>query len=420
MLAAMPALAQSIVGDWQGTLAAGKQKLRVIVKVSTSADGQLSATLFSIDQGVDGIPVETFTLTGSAVDFAIPAIKGSYAGTLSADGATIAGTWTQGDSTSLSFARATKETAWSLDSTPHTIQFIEVEPGVKLEVLDWGGAGMPVVLLAGLGNNAHVFDKFAPKLTSKYHVYGITRRGFGASDSPTPTNDNYSADRLGDDVLAVLDALKISRPVLIGHSIAGEELSSIGSRHPERVAGLVYLDAGYPYAFYNKARPDFEVDVAQLRRDLNATINAYAPQDEKKLIAKLQEELPVFEKDLEARQKDFATQPDMSDADLAKAKQEASSRQSISSDAVINSVQPYTDIKCPVLAIFALPHQQGRKPDPAIDAKDMEKNEPQIKAFQAGIPQAKVVIIAHANHYLFLSNETKVMGDIDEFIAGLK
>ena len=33
--------------------------------------------------------------------------------------------------------------------------------------------------------------------------------------------------------------------ILAGHAIAGEELSSIGSRYPERVAGLVCLDAGY-------------------------------------------------------------------------------------------------------------------------------------------------------------------------------
>jgi pimeloyl-ACP methyl ester carboxylesterase len=78
-------------------------------------------------------------------------------------------------------------------------------------------------------------------------VYGISRRGYGASSSP---ESGYTADRLGDDVLAVIDALKLNRPVLAGHSIAGEELSSIGSRHPEKVSGLVYLDAGYPYALY--------------------------------------------------------------------------------------------------------------------------------------------------------------------------
>jgi pimeloyl-ACP methyl ester carboxylesterase len=104
-----------------------------------------------------------------------------------------------------------------------------------------------LVFLAGLGNSAHVFDKFAPKLTAAHHVYGITRRGFGASSAPTPDLANYAADRLADDILAVCSALhivRLVRPVLIGHSIAGEELGAIGSRHPERVAGLIYLSPG--------------------------------------------------------------------------------------------------------------------------------------------------------------------------------
>ena len=129
------------------------------------------------------------------------------------------------------------------DPSPHFVQFVTVDDKVKLEVLDWGGSGRSVVMLAGLGNTAHIFDDFAPKLTSEYHVYGITRRGYGASSVPA---SGYSANRLGDDVLAVLEALKLDRPVLVGHSIAGEELSSVGTRHPERVAGLIYLDAGYP------------------------------------------------------------------------------------------------------------------------------------------------------------------------------
>jgi pimeloyl-ACP methyl ester carboxylesterase len=60
---------------------------------------------------------------------------------------------------------------------------VSVEKGVSLEVLDWGGTGRPLVLLTGLGDTAHVFDEFAPKLTASYHVYGITRRGRGASSA---------------------------------------------------------------------------------------------------------------------------------------------------------------------------------------------------------------------------------------------
>src|ERR1700719_793774 len=118
--------------------------------------------------------------------------------------------------TSLS-ALAQQGAPWH-DPSPHKVQFVTVEKDVKLEVLDWGGTGRPIVLLAGLGNTAHVFDDFAPKLATGFHVYGITRRGFGASSVPA---SGYDADRLGDDVLAVLDSLKLTRPVLAGHSYAG-------------------------------------------------------------------------------------------------------------------------------------------------------------------------------------------------------
>ncbi len=178
--------------------------------------------------------------------FAIDMVHGNFDGKLAPDGASIAGTWTQRQVSSLELRRATKETAWQKHTTAHTIQFITVDKDVKLEVLDWGRSGPPLVPFTGLGDNAHRFDKFAFKLTPSYHVYGITRRGFAASSVPAT---GYSADRLGDDVLAVIDALKINKPVLVGHSIGGEELSSIGSRHPEKVAGLIYVDAGYSYAF---------------------------------------------------------------------------------------------------------------------------------------------------------------------------
>src|SRR5579871_5243968 len=137
--------------------------------------------------------------------------------------------------------------AWR-DISTHRIRFVSVQKNVRLEVLDWGGQGRPIVLLAGGGSTAHVFDEFAPKLTTSGHVYGITRRGFGASSYSAP---DHPADRLGDDVVAVLDALKLAKPILVGHSIGGAEMSSVASRHSGRIAALVYLDSAYSYAFDN-------------------------------------------------------------------------------------------------------------------------------------------------------------------------
>ena len=138
-------------------------------------------------------------------------------------------------------------------------QFVAVQPDVKLEVLDWGGTGRNLVLLAGLGSTTHAFDSLGPKLAAHYHVVGITRRGFGQSSAP---QTGYDARRLGDDVVAVLDALHIADPVLIGHSIAGEELSAISAYHPGRAAALFYLDAGGAFALYNPKHGDYTVALA--------------------------------------------------------------------------------------------------------------------------------------------------------------
>src|SRR5579864_7232606 len=136
-------------------------------------------------------------------------------------------------------ACAQDSAAWH-DPSKHQVQFVTVEEGVRLEVLDWGGSGRNVVLLAGSGNTAHVFDGFAEKLTGFCHVYGITRRGFGASSHP---DTGYAEQRLAQDILVVLDSLKIAAPVLMGHSAAGGEMTRFGDDHSDRLSGLVYMDA---------------------------------------------------------------------------------------------------------------------------------------------------------------------------------
>ncbi len=247
-VAGAPSPPVQVGGTWQGMLDVGTRKLRIVMQLRKGSAGAWNASVYSIDVSSTPIPVPWVRLDGSSLRLSVNS-RAEYAGTISADGNHIEGKWMQGQASfPLNLERATARTAWPLDSSPQKVQFVRVEQGVKLEVLDWGGPGRPVILLAGLGDDAHVFDQFAPKLAVWYHVYGITRRGFGASSAPST---GYSADRLGEDVMAVMTALKIDRPVLVGHSLAGEELSDVGSRYPEKVAGLVYLDAGYAFAFYD-------------------------------------------------------------------------------------------------------------------------------------------------------------------------
>jgi non-heme chloroperoxidase len=342
------------------------------------------------------------------------------------------------------------------DASPHSVQFVTVDKDVKLEVLDWGGTGLPVVLLTGLGNTAHIYDDFAPKLTAQYHVYGITRRGYGASSAPVPDDKNYLADRLGDDVMAVLGALKISRPILVGHSIAGEELSSIGSRHPERVAGLIYLDAGYWYAYYDRSLGSLGIDGAELRRKLGqlATPGAPDPRMSEEL---LQNDIPALERDLRAARAlprlPGPPQPTPSDlvsfqalgawfvhgwgitvpeAELRATSAvnpggEPSGQKTPASipQAIVEGEEKYTEIRVPVLAIFALPHDFGPVVDNDPEARaaaegwDAALSVPQAKAFEMGVPSARVVRLPHANHYVFISNEADVLREMRAFMSGL-
>src|SRR4051794_15323654 len=127
-----------------------------------------------------------------------------------------------------------------LDHTPHKVQFVTVSPGVQLEVLDWGGSGDAMVLLAGLGDNAHVYDQFAFQFTDYFHVIGITRRGFLPSSQP---EDGYDVGTRARDDIAVLRALGIVKAVFVGHSVAGSELSAIAVNYGDYAERLVYLDA---------------------------------------------------------------------------------------------------------------------------------------------------------------------------------
>ena len=408
--------AQDLAGNWQGTIQPGNQPLRLIVKITRVDLGVFKGAIYSIDQGNDwgaGTPITSITQQGAHVKLVIEPLRGTFEGTVSSDGSTIDGTWTQRQAVPLLLRRATSETAWK-DPAAHAMQFVDVDKNVKLEVLDFGGSGRPLVFLAGLGNTAHVFDTFAAKFTTAHHVYAITRRGYG--DSSTPP-DGYGADRLGDDVLAVLDRLKLDRPVLAGHSIAGQELSSIASRHPERVAGLIYLDAGYPYAFYNAERGDAFLDVLEVRRKLDQMVNG--PIDTRPLIKELLIDLPRLEKNLAARQKELDGMPP---AMLA-----AAQTQPPVPRAIMAGAQKYTNLSnVPILAIYALPHDLGPLgiTDPAAsaarEAQDIETTGVQAAAFEKGVPSAHVVRLPHANHYLFRSNEADVIREMNAFLAELK
>jgi pimeloyl-ACP methyl ester carboxylesterase len=128
-----------------------------------------------------------------------------------------------------------------MDTSPHKSDFVKVNE-IRLHYLDWGGSGQVLLFLAGLGCNAHIYDRIAPRFIDQFHALALTRRGHGESDYP---ETGYDIDTLADDIRQFMDILKIDQAVLIGHSLAGIELSHFAALYPERVVKLVYLDAAY-------------------------------------------------------------------------------------------------------------------------------------------------------------------------------
>jgi pimeloyl-ACP methyl ester carboxylesterase len=119
---------------------------------------------------------------------------------------------------------------------------IKASDGLELHVLEWSTEGVPLVLLHGHGNEAHLWDDFVPTVAPHYRVLALDQRGHG--DSDWDPEGRYDTESMADDLEAVTEALGIDRFVLIGFSMGGRVSMVFGGRHPERLAGLVLVDIG--------------------------------------------------------------------------------------------------------------------------------------------------------------------------------
>jgi pimeloyl-ACP methyl ester carboxylesterase len=114
--------------------------------------------------------------------------------------------------------------------------------GIELHWLEWSREGVPMILLHGFGNEAHLWDDFAPCVAPYYRVLAWDARGHG--DSSWDPERRYDPERMTDDLEAATRALGIERFVLIGFSMGGRVSTFFAERHPERLAGLVLVDIG--------------------------------------------------------------------------------------------------------------------------------------------------------------------------------
>jgi non-heme chloroperoxidase len=284
--------------------------------------------------------------------------------------------------------------------------------GVALEVVDWGGHGQPLVFLAGGGNTAHVFDTFAPQFTDSFHVIGITRRGFGDSaGAPPPT----ILDTLVADIAAALDSLRLGQVTLVGHSIAGEEMTRFAELHGSRCAGLVYLDAAYdrsgidtlaakqPSAPAPRIGASDTVSFTSVRALYARVMGVEEPESDIRATERF---------DSADRYRGSVT-PNALKARLASGKQ----------------VAQYDRARCRALALYAVPDSlvdvvpYYKELDAAgrIQAESLftfvQGVVADSRARIARLPQYHVVDVHGSNHYLFLQHPRKVAAAMRAFLG---
>lgn len=295
------------------------------------------------------------------------------------------------------------------DPSKHTIRFIEVEPGVRLEVLDWGGSGEVVVLLAGHGDTGHIFDDFAPRLTDSFHVFAITRRGFGASSQP---EHGYDLPRMVEDIARVTEVLKLERVNLAGHSIAGDEMTRFALTYPQKVGKLVYLEAAYDRVEAQQLEATFP------KLPPSAAHESGSPESVREFIA--QTEILMPEAEIRATRV-FGT--------------DGQFQRPVTPDRIVSAVAKmvehpdYGSIHAPMLAIYAV-YQTPSQFFPAYSIADQERRQvldqifriwqpfakSQRDLFRRSVPLAAVDEIEGANHYVFLSNPERVSRETKAFL----
>jgi non-heme chloroperoxidase len=307
------------------------------------------------------------------------------------------------------------------DPSPHKIQFATVDEGVRLEILDWGGSGRPVVLLTGSGHTAHVYDEFAPKLTGCCHVYGITRRGFGASSRPA---SGYDDQRLADDLFRALEEANIKKPVLIGHSMAGGEMTTLTRQHPDRVAALVYLDAIADLEDDPPADKEWAALQQKMPPDLRPrpvcapTDRSSFPAFQKTLACSLGFPIPESELRQQFETVNGAVGPATGAGWVMRA---IGQGQAFRKD--------YANIRVPVLAMLEFPrfpedYKPKNEEERALIQQFVDRGNVVFGRWTAKmkrqVPDARVVDVPGGGHYLWITREAEVLRHVRAFIADLR
>ena len=242
--------------------------------------------------------------------------------------------------------------------------------GIRLHYLDWGGQGEPLVFLTGFATPGATFEALAVGLRDRFHPYALTRRGLAPSDVPA---SGYELATLVADVMAFLDAKGLASVHLVGHSLAGLEMTQIAARWPQRVRSLVYLDAvadpATAYAVLQKDPLDTKPATGAVWTQISRWWNTYSAD--------------------------------------------------------------FSGVKAPTLVISAnQARHPGVPPDAAVEVREradaywqtaaVPAKERWLATFQREVPQARMLTYQDAGHYFYLDRTADVLGEMKQFYSTVR
>ena len=261
---------KGVEGLWQGALKVPNGELRVVFHVNKAADGKLTATMDSPDQGATGIPVDRCAFSNGKLTLAANSIGGSYEGAMKND-STIEGTWKQsGASLPLVLKRIEKLEAVSRPQEPkkpypYKEEEVTVEnkdAGITLAGTltepDSGGPFPAVVLITGSGPENRDEEVFGHKPFLVLADY-LTRQGIavlrcddrGVGKSGGDEKTATTAD-LATDTRTQFEYLKIRKDIdpkhigLLGHSEGGLIAPIVANETPDVAFVVMMAGPGLP------------------------------------------------------------------------------------------------------------------------------------------------------------------------------
>ncbi len=141
--------------------------------------------------------------------------------------------------------------------------------GVKIHYARTGGSKPPLILLHGLTANGSCWTPLTHALEEEYDVIMPDARGHGKSSVP---DHGYRYEDHANDVVGLITALRLSPPILLGHSMGGMTAAVVASRKPKLLRGLILADPTFLSPTVQREVRDSDV-ADQHRRILNMPLD---------------------------------------------------------------------------------------------------------------------------------------------------